>query len=158
MLPPEAQGRAWEGGAGSPRAVPSPPCWEVALASPVPSDPCLGQSKSFGEFETVYLSGLRASKGQTFKGNCRREEFKPLALSPVSQAPPLRSSSQRLRRSSEPVRITSLGTGANTGSSDRVSLSTRTGALIILMRKNWNLGKGCSLGRTLPEASEQQPG
>lgn len=39
--------------------------------------------------------------------------------------------------------------------SDSVSLSAWTGALIILMRRNWNLGKGHLLSQALPEASEQ---
>lgn len=143
--------------AGSPSRAPQP---AVPRGSLVPWSPQTlpYENQCFGEFGTVYLSGLGVSKGQTFRGNCQREELKPLPLSPVSQVPPLGPSTEETARSSEPVKITSLGTGRNTGSSDSVSLSTRTGALIILMRRNWNWGKGCLLGRGLPEASEQRPG
>lgn len=108
------------------------------------------------QFGTVYPSGLRASKrpeiqGEPSKSRVKATVSRPLSVRPQPSCVPL---GKRLRHSSELVRITSLGTGRTSGSSDGVSLLTWTGALIILMRRNWNLGKAARESLALPEASE----
>lgn len=94
---------------------------------------------------TVYLSGARPSERPEIQGKPSKSRVKATASCPLSvrSQPSSVPPGKRLRHKSEPVKITSLGAGRNAGSSDSVSLLTWTGALIILMRRNWNLGKGC---------------